>query len=261
MKKFMMTGTLDSEENDSFFYEENGKYFEDKDGKKKEISKLQLSIYVSLYWSDTSIQIDVEEKENHFYATMFIPIYDEIFMELYADGDSKEKAKKNVKNIFDDFLNYHKKYESNIRRNEIRQLKNMKRFIFLPRETKELYDNILEREVIYVEDNDLDFRDMAISLGVPNDARADEPVFGYVEENKLVFFKPFFFKGEKELFSQLVDKYKKEIAEHYQLKDYDLYLGMLTHEEYMEAIKSPLIDDYVTNDFQAYYAIKKQENH
>ncbi len=258
MKKIMMTGTLDTEENDCFFYEKDGKYFEDKEGEMKETSKLQLALYVSLYWSDTSIQTEVKEENNHFYATMFIPIYEEIFMELYEDGDSEEEAKTKVRSLFDDFLNYYEQYEKNIRRNEIRQLKNMKRFIFLPKKRDDFQDNILERELIYVEDSDLDFRDMAISLGVPKDARADEPVFGYIEDNKLVFFKAFFSKGEKEKFKELVSKYEEEIAEHYHLENYDLYLGMLTHEEYMNATDKPLLDSFLTEDFTAYYAIKKQ---
>lgn len=259
MFKRAMIGTLDSEEYDRFIYEENEKYFEDKDGIKKEISKLQLALYFSLYWSDTSIQIESEEKENKFLATMFIPIYDEIFMELYEEGNSKEEAENKVKQLFDNFLNYYEKYEENVRRNEIRQLQNMNCFIFLPKDRTNLDVSLLEYELIYAENNILDFRDLAISLGVPKDARADQPVFGYVEENKLVFFKEYYMNGEKEEFQQLVKKYEKEVAEHFGLKKYDLYLGKLTHEEFLDIKEEPLLDSFLTDDFPAYYAIRKQE--
>lgn len=258
MFKRAMTGTLDTEANDRFFYEENSKYFEDKDGEMKEISKLQLALYISLYWSDTSIQVDAEEKDGKYLATMFIPIYDEIFMELYEEGNSKNEAKKNVRKLFDEFLDYYEKYEENIRKNEVRQLQNMKCFLFLPKDRTDFDGSLLDSELIYADDNTLDFRDLAISLGVPKDARADQPVFGYVENNKLVFFKTFFMQGQKDEFKQLIDSYEKEIANHYNLTDYEVYTGMVTHEEYMNLYDEQLSDSFLTDDFPAYYAVSKR---
>ena len=167
----MMTGSEFNEDNDLFFYEQDGKYYEMKDGKIKEISKLQLSIFVSLYWSRSSIKIEIMEKDNHFYSKMFIPIYEDIFLELYEEGKTEKEARNKVQNMFDEFIEYNEKYEENVRRNEINQIKKMHRFVFLPLDRENMKDDLSDLELIYVDDeNTLDFRDLAILYGVPNDA-------------------------------------------------------------------------------------------
>lgn len=258
MRLIMKTGSVCDEENDSFFYEENGKYYEDEKGM-KEISKLQLAIYVSLYWSKSSISFETELKNEAFYATMFIPIYEDVYVELYEEGDTEEKAIENVNSRFDDFVKYSEKYEENIRRNEIKQLQNMHRFIFLPKDRKAICFDFSDLDFFYVEDNNLSFRDLAVSFGVPNDARADVPIFGYVEGNKLVFFKELFLKGQFEQYKEIINKYQREIAKYYGLDEYELYIGMQTHEEYLRKNNIPILDEYVFSDFIAYYPIYKQK--
>lgn len=261
MRKIMMTGSEFNEDNDLFFYEQDGKYYEMKDGRIKEISKLQLSIFVSLYWSRSSIKIEIMEKDNHFYSKMFIPIYEDIFLELYEEGKTEKEARNKVQNMFDEFIEYNEKYEENIRRNEINQIKKMHRFVFLPLDRENMKDDLSDLELIYVDDeNTLDFRDLAILYGVPNDARADQPIFGYVEEGKLVFFKKYFMKEQFEKYKEIINQYKNEITEHYGLKEYDLYFGMQKHEDYLNKKELPLLDEYVTSDFIAYYPKYKQKN-
>lgn len=208
----MKIGTFIIDDIANDIYLENGIYYECIDNEKKEINKLDIAERVAMVWSST---YDTTEKYNDEYiSTKQIPIYDWITLLLYGYGKNKEESLDNVNKIYNDFISFYDIFEKNEERNKNIFMKNIHKFAYF------------NNEIHFFEDNIKDFRALVIDCGIPNDARADEPIFGYVENNELVIFKWYFFKKEKEFFTNFWKENHKKIAQYYNLKNYKLYIGI-----------------------------------
>lgn len=226
-----------------YFLDKN-KYFQKKDDEYIPATKLYLASRIGCEWDKECNEIIVEQKDNLYEAVYIIPIYDWITFYLFANGITKEEAKLNVEKIYNDLEEYNNLYEKNEERNEKRFMSKIHKFAFF------------NQTIHYFEDSEKDFRKLVVECGIPDDARADEPIFGYVDGEKLVFFKHFFAKGEKEIFENFIDCYKEKIIKHYGLKHCDIYIGVKWHlDRYKDENEYP-IDDLVFMDFEYYTPIK-----
>lgn len=226
------------------YFLDNGKYFEKNKDEYIPATKLYLATRVGCEWDKECNEIVTEEQESGFKATYFIPIYDWIIFYLYATGNTKEEAVENVKKLYNDLEEYNKKYEENEERNKKRFMSKIHKFAF--------FDNTIH----YFEDSEKDFRELVVECGIPNDARADEPIFGYIDGGKLVFFKHFFKKGEQKVFENFIECYKEKIIKHYGLKHCDIYIGVRWHLDQYKDTNGYPIDELVSMDFEYYTPIK-----
>ena len=226
------------------YFNEDDKYFEKKDDKYIPISKLHLAFNLGTMWNEDCNHIEVNEENGIFEASYIVPIYDWIVLILKAFNEDENLAINEVKELYNDLYKYNEIYEKNVERNKRN---------FMARINKFAYFN---DEIHYFEDSAKDFREIVVECGIPNDARADEPIFGYVDENKIVIYKEFFMKGEKDIFFNFVEENSKEIAKHFNLKEYELYLGKRRHEEIFIDENGNLIEDLLTMDFDYYTPIK-----
>lgn len=241
----------------SKIYEDNEKYFELNRTKEIEITKLQVTEKITNYWSLDSVKNlkSKKLKDGTFKTIKVIPIYDWISVELFGYGKTEKESINDVDNKFKYFCDYHDKYEQNMNRNKKNFMQKIKKFGFLPkqRDFMDVHIKTFEHlELVYFKDNDLDFRENAILNGVPSDARADDPIFGYVYENKLIFFKSYFIKGQKENFEIFIKEHYKEIANHYNLKNYTLYEGVISPYYYFVDKNNCLLDSLTTDDYEYY---------
>lgn len=255
MAKLLAIQYVDKDKN--YIYEDNGSYyFQDKD-KKIPLTKLQVAEMISNYW-DLDLVLNVETcklEDGTYKTTKNIPIYDWISVDLFGYGDTEFNSVINADYTFKEFCDYHNKYEENEKRNERNFMKKIKKFAFLPiqRDFSDIhkldFDNV---EFIAFEDNDDNFRKNIIKNGVPKDARADDPICGYVYANKLVFFKSFFLKGQKEYFDKFImDNYEK-VAKFYHLDNFELYEGVIPpYYQFVDA-NDNLLDTLVTDDYEYY---------
>lgn len=235
------------------YYEHNGEYFVEMERKIEPITKLEIANEVGMYWDKDCIYTETNQTQNGYCALMNIPIYEDIYICLYNCDETEELAEKGVKEMFDDFIALNEKFEENIERNRVNQQKNMKCFAFIP-DNDDCKNPVYENwKLVYFEDGETaDFRELAVREGVPNDARADRPIFGYVEGDKLVFFKKVFFQGEFDNYIPFIKSIYKDIAEHYGLENYHVFHSMSMVEELCWSRKIDLEEDFITRDL-AYY--------
>lgn len=229
------------------YFSDSKDYFQEYNNKRIKINKLYLASILGTMWNEESNYIETEEINNMFVAKYIIPIYDWITLILLSNEDTKERAENEVKKLYTDLYEYNKIYEENVNRNKD---------IFMSKIHKFAYFN---NEIHYFEDSNKSFRELVIEAGVPSDARADEPIFGYVDENNLIIYKEFFLKGEREKFKDFVEKYKEEIAEHYQLETCNLYIGKKRHEDIYVDENDILLEELISMDFKYYTPIKYTE--
>lgn len=261
MQLIGVSGSMLHEEQLNRYYEHNGEYFIDIDDQVFPTTKLDIAETVSLYWNLDCNNFDTEKIKNGYRASIFIPIYDDIYITLYGFDKTEEIARKNVQNMFDDFIALYKQYEQNSKRNQISQYKNMKRFAYIPKNREaDFSDSIIGNgEWVFFNDNTKSFRELAINTGIPNDARADLPIFGYVENNMLVFFKEHFIKDEKEKYLSFIKDNYVNIAKHYGLEEYEVYTNMVTLEELYRRTEKDLSDSLVTGDYLFFFPENKLE--
>lgn len=226
------------------YFNDNNKYFEKKENEYIPISKLHLAFNLGTMWSESTNHIEVEEENGLFEASYIVPIYDWIVLILKAFNTNKDLAIKEVKELYNDLYNYNEIYEKNVERNKRNFMSRIKKFAYF------------NDEIHYFEDSSKDFRELVVECGIPNDARADEPIFGYLDGNNLVIYKEFFMKGEKEFFFNFVNEKNKEIAKYFGLKEYNLYLGKRRHEEIFVDENDNLLEELLTMDFDYYTPIK-----
>ena len=238
------------------WYEKDDKYHQLEDNKKIELSKVYLSEQIANYWSFDSIHNTTKKQEDNTYlTTKFIPIYDWIFIELYGYGKTKEESIFDVENRFKIFIDYNEKLEENINRNKRIFMGKIKKFGYLPKKRDEFdihCETFLDSEIIYFDDCELDFRELAIKNGVPSDARADGPIFGYVNENNLVFFKFGFINKQKEFFLKFIEENHKNIAKHYGLTKYTLYKQVIPYYNREVDNNDVLLENMIDKDFDYY---------
>ena len=162
------------------FYFDGKNYFQKKEEQYIPATKLYLATRIGCEWDKECNDIIVQKEEEYFKAIYIIPIYDWITFYLFANGKTEEKAKENVELISKDLENYNNKYEENVKRNKESFMSKVHKFAY--------FDN----KIHYFKDSKKSFRELVVESGIPNDARADEPIFGYIHKEKLVFFKHFF---------------------------------------------------------------------
>jgi hypothetical protein len=255
----MLIGTYFIEDEKYDIICENNKYYSINTNLsfKKEMSKLDVAQIVSSYWSFDLINNYVDEKnqDKNFKVIKDIPIYDWISLELYGYGKNKEEATKEVETLFDDFIHYYKKFEINKIRNLENFMKKVTKFAYFPKDRKSSFDfNDLEL-IIDSKKTLTSFRDFAINNGIPNDARADEPIFGYVDGNNIVFSKFFFLKGQKEKYIDFIKHHYEDIAKSFHLKDYNVFLNV----KCVCSETNGLDDSYIYKDFDYYRPINQLE--
>lgn len=201
-------------------------------------TKLSIAIYISNYWSKDSNSIEVKKDGNIFKATMYIPIYDFIFVELYGSGETKNIAKNQVNLIFNDLISYNNKYKENAKRNYHNFMLNVSKFgiFYKDRKTSNLDDRTFDNmEIIYDKPfTKTTYEEFIVANGVPKDGRISETIRGYVKNNTIVFDKFGFLQGQKELYLKYIKEHYKEIAEHYNLdENYEVYAFMIKYEDYI----------------------------
>ncbi len=264
----MKIGTifLDGDEFDWYF--DNGRYYQIEQSTLKEtpLTKAYIAQTVGNMWDENCNKDNTLENKDNFETVRFIPIYDGIFVQLYGYGSTKEESIEKVKALYDELLEYNDKIEENIQRNLENQMLRVHRFAILPEDRiistidkdEDYYENM---EIIFFEDGKEDFRELVINEGIPDDARADEPITGYVEENKIVFTRWGFIKGEFERYLSAINKYEDKIVSHYNLKEeYEVYLGASRYYDilnYDENGNQP--EDIIDSDFDYYYPKNKRK--
>ncbi len=253
----MRFGTLFLEDEELDYYEEDGTYYAlNKDTLEKiPLTQVQVAQTVANAWSDDCIKDSFEEIKDGFEAIKFIPIYDWIFFQLYGQGKTKEEALQNVNRIYEAFCSLNDLIEENIERNRVRQALNTERFAILPIDRKtstldgDYYDDM---ELVFFDKSKDDFRTLCIREGIPSDARADEPLTGYVEDNKIIFTREMFISGEFEKYKNTIDKFEQEIVNHYNLKDYELYYSAKIYTNTQIDENGNLNDSVLNKDFDYY---------
>lgn len=239
--------------------EENGKYFEENVITKERTERtfLDLAMTVSMYWSERDVI--VEANGNTYTASMCLPLYDGVEFILYGYGDTEEIAKQNVKQKFDELMSHYDVYIVNCERNEENFMMKVKKFAYF-------YKNREESSVKKVGFDDMElvcedvstktpFREFAIENGVPSDARADNPIFGYVDGNTIVFYKPFYIKGQREVYLDFVKEHYNEIAKHYNIENPVVYMNALETADEMYNKEQKYTSDMLTSDYPYYTPI------
>lgn len=244
-------------ENESFFTINES-------GKKLPTTRIDVCSYIADSWTGRHEEIYVEKENDTFVATCPIIVYDWISIDLYGYGTSKEEAIKNVEDTYDRCVKYYEAFEENIEKNKKAFFSKVHKFGFLPidRNHFDVNDKHLpESELVFFEDNDLDFRENAFLNGIPSDARADSPIFGYVDGKKIVFSKDYFIKNsfQREDFLKTIRDYHKIIATHYNLDDYEVYEGCIDIYRYGTDENGHLRDSLINETFEYLTPIKKFE--
>lgn len=229
------------------YYFDGKNYFQKSDDKFIPATKLYLATRIGCEWDKECNDIIIEKKDDVYEAIYIIPIYDWITFFLFANGDTEESAKENVEKIYNDLEKLNTCYEENEERNKKRFMSKIHKFAFF------------NETIHYFEDSEKDFRELVVECGIPNDARADEPIFGYIDGSKLVFFKHFFKKGEKEIFENFIDCYREKILKHYNIEYADIYIGVYNHEDIYKDEHEYLLEELVSTDFEYYTPIKYLE--
>lgn len=222
------------EEDTINYYKRENKFYEVIDGEETEISELHFSSIVANYWDIDLVENKTSEKlsDGSYKTTKIIPIYDGIEFELYGYGSTGEESLMDVDIQFINYCELYERYLSNLSRNENEFMKSIHKFAFLPKERKhtEIHNKEFhDLEFVAFEDNYLNFRKNAIENGIPKDARADEPIFGYIKDNQLVFFKFFFIKGQFENYIKYIKDNYKKVQDYYKLEKCEVYVSILDY--------------------------------
>ncbi len=192
-------------------YEKEGIYYmKDTSNENKEIKTTKLHIASLIGTALRSSKIFVEKRGKKYIAKKYIIVYDSIEIELFYYSDEKNKVIRKLEELYNMLIDLNDKYEANQERNMRKFMGKIHKFAYF------------DAQVHYFEDNTKDFRELVVEAGIPNDARADFPIFGYANGNQLVIFKNMFFKGDKQEFLEFIDKNKMNIAKHYGLKSFKL---------------------------------------
>lgn len=261
----MKIGTyiIDGDEYD--WYCEDGSYYEVNINTfdKKPLTKAFIAQTVGNPWDESCIKNTKIIKDDKVEIVKFIPIYDWIFVQLYGEGKTEEEALKNVNSLYEEMVSYNDKIEDNIDRNLRNQMKRVHRFGIFPKDRlistidkdNDYYEDM---EIIYFEDGEKDFRELAVDEGVPDDGRADEPVTGYIDGEKIVFTRNGFIQGEREKYISTINKYEEQIKNHYNLDKYDLYYSTKCYYDYLRDEFGNYKEEIVDSDFDYYIPISKR---
>ena len=227
----------------------------------KETTKLSIAIYIANYWSDDCNNIDINYINNIYKATMYIPIYDWITVELYSEGTTKDIAENKVKEMFNDFIEYNNKYEENNERNLRKFMSQVAKFgvFYKNRKTSDLENRVFnDVEIVY--DNpftNTSFREFIVENGVPDDARVDSMIYGYVKDNIIVFNKCGFLKGQKDAYYNYIENHHNEIAKHYNLpNNYEVFAFITEYEDTITKDNN-YPDSLIYQNYEYYIPTKK----
>lgn len=252
--------TIDSEE--FIWGKERGKFYEvHPDGTKVELTKEHMAQVVGSRW-DTIRGCDIVEDDDMFKVELFIPIYDWIDLTLFGYGNTKEEAESNARKFYEELDEYNELIEKNIQRNLERQMENVHKFVIIPKDRsissfRNLDEYYSDMEVVYFEGNNKELRDLVIELGIPSDGRADEPLTGYVDVDKIVFTRMGFIKGELEYYKNTIEKFLPEIATHYKLEKYTLYYGAKRYYEILKDGNGITKPEIANGDFDYFHPVNK----
>lgn len=248
-------------DNDCYdYYEENEKFYIKKDEGYFEISKLFLAQKIGSAWSEESIFLTVEENNDEFLGIIQIIIYDFITFSIFKYGKTKEEALNNINKFYRELLELNYVYEQNIERNKRKFMSKLQKFAFINKNYTDFgFKTIKETEydLVFFKDSNKTFRELVVEYGVPNDARADEPIFGYVFNNKLIFFKHFFRSGEQEDYIDFIIKHKDEIIKHYKLSNLEIYSSIKNFQQVFKDEEGYPIETLISDDFDYYYPYRK----
>ena len=167
-------------ENEEYpIYLENGVYSIDLGDKVEVFTKLYIAQIIANYWSDDSNTFTTEKDGDLYKAEIFIPIYDWIFVTLFYFDKDEQIAQKKVKEMFDDFCDYNKKYEENLERNRKAFMNKVHRFGFINIDDHEIKPNYSKLNFVQFPDGDDEFYILAINAGMKNKSFARGQIFGY----------------------------------------------------------------------------------
>lgn len=250
----MKIGTyiVDNEEMD--YFEENGSYYYiNKNNEKIPQTKLNIAYIITSEWSLNSIHNSSHEVNDKWVSEKNIIIYDWIEFILYGYGDTKQDSIKDLEDRYHDFIEYNHKYRLNVKRNKEKFMSSIHKFAYIPKDRNiselDTKGEIPEGEFIFFEDSEKDFRELIVEQGVPEDARADEPILGYVSKNELVFFKPYFLEGAREKFDKFVEENHAIVAHHYNLAIYKLYKGIKKYSDIYVDEHNNIREELLNTDF------------
>lgn len=225
------------EDNCEKYYFDGHSYFVEKENSFIKISKLHLAIQIGAAWNEKDNTIVTEQIDNKYKSTYNIPIYDWVDFQLFAYGITENEAEYNLLTLYNDLKEYYNKYSKNKEYNKRQFMKSVHKFAFF------------EHQIHYFPDSEKDFRELVVEIGVPNDARADMPIFGYIQGNNLVFFKLFFLGFEKIIFLDFINRNKKHIMNHYGLNQCNIYTNIKKCEQQYIDENKYVLDSLVDNQF------------